>query len=281
MARSLKAVSPSGERPAATPDLTFTLPAAQLRLAKPSMNTAPYSWHFGAGDGLRGNVGQINVGQIASHSIYSPGSAAVRTNSAPRPLSATQPGSGGARRYVLGDCSHVALSSRSSPLQATAHNDAQYSSPTLLKQMAGMPSPQRRSDYGHENAALRSLDSATNASVYARARDRSEQPKIAPPTPEEVTPEAGDAKLPMHAPAGGHARRRLLRDAGAFYSTHGPEAHGLSRPATAPPAAQAGARERLVPTSISRQHALAANRSDPFGHSVTGRGHWSHGPVVR
>ena len=63
-----------------------------------------------------------------------------------------------------------------------------------------------------------------------------------------------------------------MRDASAFYSAQdGPEAHA--------PASATAVSHQLASMSISRQHAVAASRSDPFGHSVSGRGHWSVGPI--
>ena len=135
----------------------------------------------------------------------------------------------------------------------------------------------RRSDYGQENARLVEVDGAANAAAYARACARdSSSPKASPARSEEVTPE-GDLK-PSPIRCAGNARRRLqLRDASAFYA---------ARPSTASltcksEAYSAAGSQPLAPSSISRQHAIAAARSDPFGHSVSGRGHWLIGPTVR
>ena len=58
------------------------------------------------------------------------------------------------------------------PTSQSFHTDSQFSSPNLLKQMAGLRLASRRDDYpGHENAKLVEIDSAANAAAYARARE--------------------------------------------------------------------------------------------------------------
>ena len=248
---------------------------------------------------------------VASHSLYSPRAAAIRSSEIVRPLTATQPGAGASRRYMLSDNS--AYTAR--PSSQSLHTDSQFSSPNLLKQMAGLQMASRRDDYpGHENAKLVEIDSAANAAAYARARGRasstwsdacvSSPPIDSPARGEEVTPE-GDAKhtpwrkgaaLPNSTlcPGGGdpavgaavprrenagNARRRLqLRDASTFYAARGPSTVSLECKSHA--SFFGDRRQPLASSSISRQHAIAAARSDPFGHTVSGRGHWNVGPTI-
>ena len=118
----------------------------------------------GAQTGARLGLG-LNV---ASHPLYSPRAAAIRSSEIVRPLTATQPGAGASRRYMLSDNS--AYTAR--PSSQSFHTDSQFSSPNLLKQMAGLQMASRRDDYpGHENAKLVEIDSAANAAAYARARE--------------------------------------------------------------------------------------------------------------
>ena len=171
------------------------------------------------------------------------------------------------------------------PSPQSFHTDSQFSSPNLLKQMAGLQMASRRDDYpGHENAKLVEIDSAANAAAYARARARASStwsdacvpsPSTESPSQgEEVTPE-GDAKPPLpRRENAGNARRRLqLRDASTFYAARGPP--------TVECKSDGDRRQPLASSSISRQHAIAAARSDPFGHTVSGRGHWNVGPTIR
>ena len=229
----------------------------------------------GAQTGTRLGLG-LNV---ASHSLYTPRAAAIRSSDIVRPLSATQPGAGASRRYTLSDNS--AYTAR--PLSQSFHTDSQHSSPNLLQQMAGLQMAGRRDDYpGHENAKLVEIDSAANAAAYARARAKasSSSPMDSPARGEEVTPE-GDTKLPpRRSENAGNARRRLqLRDASTFYAARGPSTVSLECKSDA--SFFGDSRQPLASSSISRQHALAAARSDPFGHTVSGRGHWNVGPTIR
>ena len=221
--------------------------------------------------------------EVASHPLYSPRAAAIRSSDIVRPLTATQPGAGASRRYMLSDNS--AYTAR--PSSQSFHTDSQFSSPNLLKQMAGLQMASRRDDYpGHENAKLVEIDSAANAAAYARARARASStwsdacvpsPSTESPSQgEEVTPE-GDAKPPLpRRENAGNARRRLqLRDASTFYAARGPPTVSLECKS------DGDRRQPLASSSISRQHAIAAARSDPFGHTVSGRGHWNVGPTIR
>ena len=221
--------------------------------------------------------------EVASHPLYSPRAAAIRSSDIVRPLTATQPGAGASRRYMLSDNS--AYTARPSP--QSFHTDSQFSSPNLLKQMAGLQMASRRDDYpGHENAKLVEIDSAANAAAYARARARASStwsdacvPSPSTDSPsqgEEVTPE-GDAKPPLpRRENAGNARRRLqLRDASTFYAARAPPTVSLECKS------DGDHRQPLASSSISRQHAIAAARSDPFGHTVSGRGHWNVGPTIR
>ena len=223
---------------------------------------------------------------VASHSLYSPRAAAIRSSEIVRPLTTTQPGAGASRRYMLSDNS--AYTAR--PSSQSLHTDSQFSSPNLLKQMAGLQMASRRDDYpGHENAKLVEIDSAANAAAYARARGRasstwsdacvSSPPIDSPARGEEVTPE-GDAKPPLpRRENAGNARRRLqLRDASTFYAARGPSTVSLECKSDA--SFFGDRRQPLASSSISRQHAIAAARSDPFGHTVSGRGHWNVGPTI-
>ena len=217
------------------------------------------------------------MGYIASHSLYSPRAAAIRSSDIVRPLSATLPGAGASRRFTLSDNSaHTAR-----PLSQTFHTDSQYSSPNLLQQMAGLQMAGRRSDYGHENAKLVEVDSAANAAAYTRARARASSlsPKDSQARGEEVTPQGDTKPTPTRSENAGNARRRLqLRDASTFYAARGPSTASLECKSDA---SFFGGSQPLPPSSISRQHAIAAARSDPFGHTVSGRGHWNVGPTLR
>ena len=223
---------------------------------------------------------RLGMGYVASHSLYSPASAAIRSSDVVRPalLTATLPGDGASRRCVLSENRGVLSESAARPLSQGTRTVTQLSSPLFLKQLAGLQMAGRRSDYGQENARLVEVDGAANAAAYARARARdSSSPKGSPArSEEEVTPE-GDLKPPPIRCAGNARRRLQLRDASAFYA---------ARPSTASLACKseaysAAGSQPPAPSSISRQHAIAAARSDPFGHSVSGRGHWLIGPTVR
>lgn len=217
---------------------------------------------------------------VASHSLYSPRASALRSSDIVRPLSATQPGAGASRRYTLSDNS--AYTAR--PPSQAFHTDSQHSSPNILHQMAGLQIAGRRNDYGHENAKLVEIDSAANAAAYARARARaslsSHLTEQSPVRGEEVTPEGDTKPLPRRSENAGNTRRRLqLRDASTFYAARGPST--ISLECKSDPSFFGDSRQPLAPQSISRQHALAAARSDPFGHTVSGRGHWNVGPTTR
>lgn len=216
-----------------------------------------------------------------AHPLYSARSAAVRADdSTLRPLTATAPGDGGSRRFLLQDRQHAAR---------TKVNAAQYSSPFMLKQLAGTATPPRRTDHGVQNAALKQLDEVSSASVYNRhrawqsstlpgsymgpAEDGSLPQSAVGVDEQEATPEAPPAaacgkEAGRRLGGSNNARRRLLEDASTFYSNHGPDA-----------LADSMAHLRVSPSSVSRQQARAAQQSDPFGHSVAGRGHWSIGPL--
>lgn len=242
------------------------------------MNTAPYSWDFrprSAGGGRSHGL------EPTAHSLYSARSSAVRADDSQlRPLTATAPGDGGSRRFLLHDRQHAARPKL---------NAAQYSSPFMLKQLADTATPPRRKEHGVQNDALTQLDGASSASVYNRHRswqsstlpgsymgaadDGSLPPSaVGEEEEEETTPEAPPAtasgKVEAGPRPGGNARRRLLEEASTFYSNHGPDA-----------LADSMAHLRVSPSSVSRQQARAAQQSDPFGHSVAGRGHWSIGPL--
>jgi hypothetical protein len=229
----------------------------------------------GAQTGARLGLG-LNV---ASHALYSPRASAIRSSDILRPLSATQPGAGASRRYTLSDNAYTAR-----PLSQSFHTDSQHSSRTLLQQMAGLQMAGRRDDYpGHENAKLVEIDSAANAAAYARARGRassSSSPMDSPARGEEVTPEGDTKPLPRRSENAGNARRRLqLRDASTFYAARGPSTVSLECKSDSSFFGES--RQPLTQSSISRQHAIAAARSDPFNHTVSGRGHWNVGPTIR
>lgn len=235
------------------------------------MNTAPYSWDFRprTADGARSHGLEPTA-----HPLYSTRSARA-DESQLRPLTATAPGDGGSRRFMLHDRQHAARPKL---------NAAQYSSPFMLKQLADTSTPPRRNEHGAHNDALTQLDGASSASVYNRHRawqssslpgsymGPTDDGSLGKEDEEETTPEAPPAAAPAKVEAGprpgGNARRRLLEEASTFYSSHGPEA-----------LADSMAHLRVAPSSVSRQHARAAQQSDPFGHSVAGRGHWNIGPL--